>query len=101
MKNAILAALLTLSVCSLFAQAPETVPSRQPAPSAARRETPPAAEPDDRADAPPKTDEARNTRPPADAKDKISTTQHSITIGGQTINYTARAGTMIMRDEEG
>jgi carboxypeptidase C (cathepsin A) len=100
MKKTIFAALLTLSVCSLFAQAPEAVPSRQPAPSAARRDTPPAAETDDRADGPSKTDE-RNARPPADAKDKISTTQHSVTIGGQTINYTARAGTMIMRDEEG
>jgi carboxypeptidase C (cathepsin A) len=100
MKKTIFAALLTLSVCSLFAQSPETVPSRQPAPSAARRETPPAAETDDRAEGPSKTDE-RNARPPADAKDKISTTQHSVTIGGQTINYTARAGTMIMRDEEG
>ena len=34
-------------------------------------------------------------------KDKISTTQHTVSIGGQTISYTARAGTMIMRDEEG
>ena len=101
MKNAIFAALLTLSVCSLFAQAPESVPSRQPAPAAARRETPPAAETEDRADVPSKSDESHNARPPADAKDKISTTHHSVTIGGQTINYTARAGTIIMRDEEG
>jgi carboxypeptidase C (cathepsin A) len=36
-----------------------------------------------------------------DQKDQISTTQHSVTIGGQTIAYTARAGTIILRDEEG
>src|SRR4051812_24970072 len=120
MKNAIFAALLTLSVCSLFAQSPEAVPSRQPAPSRplpfsplfpqppeafpTRHPAPsaarPAAETDDRADGPSKADE-RNARPPADAKDKISTTQHSVSIGSQTINYTARAGTMIMRDEDG
>ena len=98
MKNAMFAALLTFSVFSLFAQSPEPVPNRQPAP-APRRETPPAAENEDRADAP--REEPRNARPPADAKDKISTTQHSVTIGGQTINYTARSGFMIMRDEEG
>jgi carboxypeptidase C (cathepsin A) len=42
---------------------------------------------------------------PAPAKepprDQISTTQHSVTIEGQTINYTARAGTIVMKDEEG
>ncbi|MBV8544338.1 MAG: hypothetical protein JO088_06290, partial [Acidobacteria bacterium] len=97
MKNAMFAALLTLSVFSLFAQSPET--NRQAAPAAAPRRdaAPPATEPD--ADAP--REEPRNARPPADAKDKISTTQHSVTIGGQTINYTARSGFMIMRDEEG
>src|SRR3954451_22655520 len=99
MKNAMFAALLTLSVSSLFAQSPESAPNRQPAPAGARRETPPAPDTEDRAEAP--RDEPRNARPPADAKDKISTTQHSVTIGGQTINYTARSGFMIMRDEEG
>jgi carboxypeptidase C (cathepsin A) len=32
--------------------------------------------------------------------DHISTTSHSITINGQTIAYTARAGTMIMKDDD-
>jgi carboxypeptidase C (cathepsin A) len=41
-------------------------------------------------------------KPKADApKDQISTTQHTVTIDGQTIAYTARAGTMILHDEEG
>ena len=35
------------------------------------------------------------------AVDKISTTQHTIVIGGQTIAYTARAGTIIMKTEDG
>jgi carboxypeptidase C (cathepsin A) len=34
-------------------------------------------------------------------KDNISTTQHSVKIGGDTINYTARAGTIVMKDEDG
>lgn len=37
----------------------------------------------------------------APQKDQISTTQHTITMGGQTIAYTARAGTMILKNEEG
>lgn len=38
------------------------------------------------------------TPPPAD---KISTTQHTVVIGGQSIAYTARAGTIVMKDEDG
>jgi carboxypeptidase C (cathepsin A) len=40
----------------------------------------------------------RQTPPPAD---KISTTQHTVTIGGQAIAYTARAGTIVMKSEDG
>jgi carboxypeptidase C (cathepsin A) len=36
--------------------------------------------------------------PPAD---KISATQHTIAIGGQPIAYTARAGTMVLKSEDG
>ena len=97
MKKALWSVLLTLSVFSLFAQSPEAQQSRQP--GGARRETAAAPEAEEHADR--SGEDARGARPPADAKDKISTTQHSVTIGGQTINYTARAGTMIMRDEEG
>jgi carboxypeptidase C (cathepsin A) len=42
--------------------------------------------------------EDRQAPPPAD---KISTTQHTIVIGGQTIAYTARAGTIVMKNEDG
>ncbi|HJW92820.1 MAG TPA: peptidase S10 [Thermoanaerobaculia bacterium] len=38
---------------------------------------------------------------PKESKDNISTTTHSIKIGADTINYTARAGTMVMKDEDG
>jgi carboxypeptidase C (cathepsin A) len=34
-------------------------------------------------------------------KDNVSSTQHSIHIGSETINYTARAGTIVMKDEDG
>ena len=36
-----------------------------------------------------------------DQKDNVSTTSHTITVNGEAIKYTARAGTMIMRDEDG
>src|SRR2546423_3522132 len=34
-------------------------------------------------------------------KDNISTSQHSVRIGGETIAYTAKAGTIIVKDEQG
>jgi len=56
------------------------------------------------APAPPATTTTAAERP-APAKepprDQISTTQHSVTIDSQTINYTARAGTIVMKDEDG
>ena len=45
--------------------------------------------------------EKEKGKPPADAKDNIVTTSHTTTIGGEVIKYTARAGTMIMKDEDG
>lgn len=35
------------------------------------------------------------------AVEKVSTTKHTITIGGKAIAYTANAGTMVLRDEYG
>jgi carboxypeptidase C (cathepsin A) len=35
------------------------------------------------------------------AVERVSTTQHTITIDGKQIAYTARAGTMVLRDENG
>jgi carboxypeptidase C (cathepsin A) len=105
MKKALCLAALTISALPLFAQSPQAAPNRQPTPPSARRETAAAPESDERADrsetARPGDDAKGGGRPAADAKDKISTTQHTVTIGGQTISYTARAGTMIMKDEEG
>jgi len=49
--------------------------------------------------APPEPEPKEPPKPPA--KDNIVTTQHSITINGQAIAYTARAGTIVMKDEEG
>src|SRR5437879_8947673 len=40
-------------------------------------------------------------KPPSDARDNIVTTSHAVTIGSEAIKYTARAGTMIMKDEDG
>src|SRR4051794_19764183 len=63
-----------------------------------RRQTPQPAP----APAPQAAHETTATKAPdAPQHDQISTTQHTVTINGQPIAYTARAGTMILRDEEG
>lgn len=43
-------------------------------------------------------DAPKEKEPP---KDQISTTQHTVTINGQAIAYTARAGTMVLKAEDG
>jgi carboxypeptidase C (cathepsin A) len=49
-----------------------------------------------------KPPEPDKDKKPSDApKDNIATTQHSVRIGAETIAYTARAGTMVMKDEDG
>ena len=44
---------------------------------------------------------AKPEAPAKEPADRISTTQHSVTVGGQAIAYTARAGTMVLKDEDG
>jgi len=83
-------ALLLLVCPALFAQ--ERRPPGNPSiasPAPASRE----------ADAQPEKPE--RAIPKETPRDQISTTQHSITVNGQTISYTARAGTMVLKDEEG
>lgn len=46
-----------------------------------------------------KAKESKEKKEPA--KDQISTTSHSIRVGDQTLNYTARAGTIVLKDEDG
>jgi carboxypeptidase C (cathepsin A) len=46
----------------------------------------------------PKQERAEKKEPP---KDQISTTSHSLRVGGETINYTARAGTIVLKNDEG
>jgi carboxypeptidase C (cathepsin A) len=36
-----------------------------------------------------------------EVSDKVSTTSHTLRIGNETINYTAKAGTIVLRDDEG
>lgn len=45
--------------------------------------------------------EDKSEKKPDTPKDNISTTQHTVRIGAATVAYTARAGTMVMKDEEG
>jgi carboxypeptidase C (cathepsin A) len=43
-----------------------------------------------------------STQPSAESSlDKLSTTEHSLSLNGQTISYTATAGTISMKDESG
>jgi carboxypeptidase C (cathepsin A) len=43
----------------------------------------------------------KDAAPKEPAKDNIVTTQHTLAIGGETVRYTARAGTMVLRAEDG
>lgn len=77
----------------------------QPAEPSARREPEIRSE---RRDAPSESASSERDRPAGasnqnhiEARDQVSVTQHSVTIGGTLISYTAKSGTLIMRDEEG
>src|SRR5262245_5932927 len=86
MKNAALPLLFALAVPAALAQAPESAPPQPQAPTPVRERD--------------RTQESRDAKPP-EVRDQISTTQHSINVGGAAINYTARSGTLVMKDEEG
>ena len=56
------------------------------------------------ASAEPPTDSAASTRTPFPAPpavEKLSTTQHSVTAGGQKIPYTATTGTLVLKKDDG
>src|SRR6185312_217190 len=80
MRNfALLMGLFTASIC--FAQCPAPAHSEAEKPAA----QPPAAE--------------KFPAPPAE--EKSSKTQHSITVNGQQFHYTAIAGTLVMKKDDG
>jgi carboxypeptidase C (cathepsin A) len=43
----------------------------------------------------------KKAEPKEPARDQIVTTQHTVRIGAETINYTARAGTMVLKRDDG
>ncbi|MEO6260476.1 MAG: peptidase S10 [Thermoanaerobaculia bacterium] len=94
MKKHLLAVVLALAAPSLLAQSPEPPARREMEPPRERREaaSEPATQERDRP-------AASSNRP--DAKDQISTTQHAVSINGVSINYTAKSGTLILKDDEG
>ncbi len=47
-----------------------------------------------------KKDQHAQTKPPV-PKEKVSTTRHTVVIGEQEIPYTATAGTLLLKDEQG
>ena len=81
-------------VAMLFALPAPATAQRPGAPGRARPETPGAA----RSAA---ADSAAADTAGVPAFEKISTTHHTTTIDGRQIAYTARAGTMVLRDENG
>jgi carboxypeptidase C (cathepsin A) len=90
MKTTAASLLLAFAAAAALAQNPEApAQRRQPSEEQSSAVEKPAQPPQH-------TD--HNPLPP---RDQISTTQHSIAIGGQTIAYTARAGTIILKNEEG
>jgi carboxypeptidase C (cathepsin A) len=86
MKKMLAALLLAFAPALIAQERRPGQPSAAPAPGSKETE------------APEKTERAAAKETP---RDQISTTQHSVTVDGQTINYTARAGTIVMKDEEG
>jgi len=60
----------------------------------ANRPGPPAGEP-------PASTNAQAAPPAPKVEEKTSKTEHSITVNGQTIQYTAVAGTMLLKKEDG
>ncbi|HWB86479.1 MAG TPA: hypothetical protein VG675_20220 [Bryobacteraceae bacterium] len=98
MRILVTAACLVVMTLPIGAQPRERNRPAAPAPG-----TPPAAAPG----APGPPTGAEPTRPPAPpqptakVEEKTSKTQHSIQIGGQTIHYTAVAGTMTLRKADG
>jgi carboxypeptidase C (cathepsin A) len=81
------------------APAPETRETGR-RPGASRSETPSGPERGGPAQPAPAgaADDRRFPAPPA--VERLSTTQHSITVGGRTIPYTATAGTLVLRRED-
>ena len=67
-------------------------------PAAAQRPAAPGGRPGGRGAA---SDSERQDSVGVPPVERVSTTQHTITIGGKPIAYTARAGTMVLRDDAG
>ena len=77
--------------------APRSPPPRRPPPPAARGRAAPPGRPGARPAGPETSDTVAGVKP----VEKGSTTQHTITIDGKQIAYTANAGTMVLRDADG
>ena len=41
----------------------------------------------------------KDTPKPAEPQDNLTITQHTVTLGGQTIRYTVTTGTIVLREE--
>jgi carboxypeptidase C (cathepsin A) len=84
---------LGLSCAALIVLGTSFAVAQQTAPAA-----PPAQKPGEKVGEAPKDAEKKTPAPP---EDKVVQTKHSARIGGQEIKYTATAGMLVMKDEEG
>lgn len=74
--------------------APASIFAQKPAPPS----TPPAEKPKDDK---PKDDKAKEDKDKKAPEEKIVTSKHAVSIGGQEIKYTATAGTILLKLEDG
>src|SRR3984893_13095056 len=73
----------SFSLAQQTAQAPAPAPAQKPG------------------EKPAETPKDADKKPPPVPEDKVVQTKHSARIGGQEIKYTATAGMLVMKDEEG
>jgi carboxypeptidase C (cathepsin A) len=97
-RSAPLVFLLVAAACCLAGQGRgQRQPGAPPATEAAREQ--PSAQPPV-GPQPPSTPQAAQQFPAPPAVERLSKTQHSIVVKGQTIPYTATAGTLVLRRED-
>ena len=96
MKRQLVTIAFALMAPALLAQSPEPSSRRETDAARERREAS-AETPAPERDRP--TSASSEKHP--DAKDQISTTQHTVSINGVAVSYTAKSGTLILKDEEG
>jgi carboxypeptidase C (cathepsin A) len=93
-RSIVLVCFVFVAASGTFAQPPDAQSRQRPAAESQQLPVTTPAKPQ----AP--SDSAR-TEPARELTDRISTTSHVVRIGGADLRYTARTGTMVLRDDQG